>query len=299
MTRPLKALWYRIFRDHPYAYTGRVVVALCRSGYLRYVQQDLLENPRPKTLWRKLIKAGLTWRYFSQDEAILRATNREQFWAGRDGRAWHLMKTGTLSDAARGHDEFENFRAPIVAQLRNLLRSDHAYSVLCEIGTGNGLFVQYLSRAAGLESLRRFVGLDVNREQIAHNRAALATDRLSFECMDVGEWIDAEPRKGTVFLTHDTLHLFTPAEVQLTLGTMRRAARSAIVLSEPIDPRLPATVLSRPRGGIGIGFSHNYAAYLARSGYRIIAEDLEHDGTRIPVPAWHRLCAESTDATEQ
>jgi Methyltransferase domain len=282
----LKRLWYRVFRDHPYLYLGRLVLPLCSRAYLRRVQDDFLVHPQLQSLVRRIVEAGLSARYFAQDDAAIARANRASFWGGTAGRRWHQMKAEGLSDPQRLRWEFEEFRAPILRHLRSLAGSG-AYTTVCEIGTGNGLFLEYLSRFPGLDSLR-FVGIDLNREQIANNQAVLANDRLSFECVEAVEWIQRNRPEGTIFLTHDALHHFTSTELRRMLEAIARLKGAALVASEPVDRGLPADVLSKPRGGIGITFSHNYTAYLRDLGYTIVAVHETSAHPQLPVYD-HRL----------
>lgn len=267
-------MWYRWFPEHPYGYLGAVVIRLCPASYLKRAQEDFLLNPLAQSEWRKIVKAGLRRRYFAQDESDVAGTNRTHFWGSVAGRKWHQMKTAHLRDPEAFSQEFEQFRGPIVTHLRALVQADPSYTTLCEIGTGNGLFLQYLSHLDSLNALPHLVGLDLNDEQIEENRKMAAGSRVSFLRMEVRDWIDEEPRDGTIFLTHETLHNFTPAELERLLDSIRRIGRAAIILSEPIDVRLPADARSKPRGGIGISFSHNYARYLREHAYTIVSEEI-------------------------
>lgn len=290
----VKKLWYENFQDHPYSYLGRVAIPLCAPAYLRRVEEGFLLNPKGQSLWWKILKAGLRRRYFAQDEESIARASREQVWGSTVAHTWHEWRDRMMREtqgAEAFSPEFEQFCTPIVRQLRALIGARSEYTVLCDIGTGNGLLLRYLSRAPGFES-HRFVGIDVDAGQVEKNRVALGTARLTFDCMEVGEWIEVESRTGTIFLTNDTLHLFTPGELGEAFEAISRVESSAVMLSEPIDPRLPANVLSRPRGGIGIGFSHNYTAYLKRYGYTIVSREIVKEGPNVPVPAWCRVCAE-------
>jgi hypothetical protein len=267
-------MWYRWFSDHPYSYMGAVVIRLCPAPYLKRVQEDFLLNPLAQSEWQKIVKAGLRRRYFAQDESDVAGANRAHFWGGVAGRKWHQMKTAHLRDPEAFRQEFEQFRGPIATHLGALVQADPSYTTLCEIGTGNGLFLQYLSHLEALHAIPHLVGLDLNAEQIEENRKMAAGSRVSFLCVEVRDWISKERRDGTIFLTHETLHNFTPAELESLLDSIRRIGRAAIILSEPIDVRLPAAARSKPRGGIGISFSHNYARYLREREYTILSEEV-------------------------
>jgi trans-aconitate methyltransferase len=150
-----------------------------------------------------------------------------------------------------------------VAQLRALLARE-SYATVCEIGTGNGLFLEYLSRE--LTGVRRFVGIDLNCSQIERNREVYAGSRLEFECSEIATWMATGVTGPTIFLAAGTLECFTQPELVEFLGLVRRLQTgAAIALCEPVNIDLATTTASKARGSTM--YSHNYPHLLRSAGF--------------------------------
>ena len=66
--------------------------------------------------------------------------------------------------------------------LSELLSEDPQYDAICEIGTGNGMYLDYLAKE--LPKLKSFTGLDINGDQINekilfYNQVVVAATRSS------------------------------------------------------------------------------------------------------------------------
>ena len=111
-------------------------------------------------------------------------------------------------------------------------------------------------------------------------------------------WIAATGEDGTIFVAYDALHHHTSKELIALLEAIGRKHPAALVLSEPVDPRLTGGVTSKPRGGMSISWSHDYLAYLARCHYRIVCRR-EIPNVYPLVPAHnHQLIAALPDRAE-
>jgi Methyltransferase domain len=271
MKQQLRRLWFRVFSDHPLTYPGRVLVSLMPRGVLARYQSDFFTGQQSESLVGRIIRSELNRQYYAKSDSEQRRLNRERFWGGQAGAEWHEKQRERFT-ASGPSEDFLKFRRPLVQQIKELIAAAPRYELLCEIGTGNGLFLQYLSRE--LSGIKRFVGLDLNRDQIARNRQTYAGSALEFVAGEVEAWIRANVTVPTIFVAVGTLECFTEAELVDLLRKIHAARPGAAVgLCEPINIDLGSTTDSRPRGNTM--YSHNYPHLLRSSGYALFRQHVE------------------------
>ena len=278
MKHRLKQAWFSVFRDHPRAYVGRLLIALLPRRVLARFHEAFFSNQQSEGQIARTVRAGVNRAYYSQDEREQRRLNRERFWGGAAGAAWHEKQRQQHGGDAPS-DEFLRYRRPFVEQLKALLAADGRFATLCEIGTGNGLFLQYLSRE--LPQVQRFVGIDLNREQVARNREVFAGSALEFVGGEVDEWLASGIAGPTIFVAAGTLECFTQAEL-LDLLTKIQALRvpAAMALCEPVNIDLHSVTASAPRGNTM--YSHNYPHLLRSAGYTLFRQHVEPIDEAVP-----------------
>lgn len=274
----LKQAWFAVFSDHPLTYPGRALVAVMPRRTLARLQTDFFTGNQTEGLVARMIRAELNRQYYAKSEAEQRRINRERFWGGQAGAEWHETQRqrfagGTLSD------EFLRYRAPLVTQLKELTAADARYTTLCEIGTGNGLFLQHLSRE--LHGIQRFVGIDLNRDQIARNRETYAGSALEFVGGEVDDWLRTQATGPTIFIAAGTLECFTEPELVELLKKIRAlAVPAAVGLCEPVNIDITTATASAPRGNTM--YSHNYPHLLQAAGFTRFRQHVEPIDPAVP-----------------
>ena len=273
----IKNAWFAMFADHPLTYPGRVIVAMLPRRSLARFQADFFAKNQAEGLVARMIRAELNRQYYSQSDAERRRLNRERFWGGQAGAEWHETQRQRQSGGTLSAD-FLKYRLPLVEQLKALTAAGSRYTTLCEIGSGNGLFLQYLSRE--LPGIGRFVGLDLNRDQIARNRETYAGLGLEFAAGEVEEWL-TQVSAPTIFVAVGTLECFTEAELTDLLRRIRSLATpAAVALCEPINFDLSTATSSAPRGNTM--YSHNYPGLLRGTGYTVFRQHVEPIDPAVP-----------------
>jgi hypothetical protein len=268
LKRTVRQVWMKVFRHHPYEYLGRAwwlgpIVRLLPRSYVENVERGVFTGRGG--LMGAVIRGELERQYYASPDEEKKQRVRE-FWAGESGRAWHEAKQSLYTDSDRFEREYLPFRQDLVQALTVLTTSDSRFDTLCEIGTGNGMFLRYLSERLG--GVRRFVGIDLSREQIDANRRAYAGTKLEFEDAEALEWIDREAAPGTVFVACGTLECLTASELeQLLRRIASRATPGAFGIVEPISFDLDTATESRPRGAMM--FSHNYPRLFEACGFSV------------------------------
>ena len=104
-----------------------------------------------------IISVKLEQEYAGLEDKELRKTNRELFWGAGYGKSWHSTersKYKSLEEYSQT-ESFIKFRLPLV----NMVRGGKFTSV-CELGTGNGLFIKYMQ---GVFPQAELYGLDLAR----------------------------------------------------------------------------------------------------------------------------------------
>lgn len=139
----LRKIWYSFFTHHPYGYIGVFLVKIFpdRTSHAR----GTFYGGSNRSFLEKLIHCGLEKIYHSAPEEEQRRLNREQFWGAKAGKRWHALKRNVYSDDEMFIKEFLRFRGPLARQISELLSIDRRYRTICEVGTGNGMFLKYLS----------------------------------------------------------------------------------------------------------------------------------------------------------
>lgn len=277
MKQLLKRVWFGLFVDHPLTYPGRVLMALLPATTRERYQTAFFTGNQTEGLTGRMIRAELNRRFYALGESERRRLNRERFWGGKAGVEWHENERRRLAGGEQS-PEFLRYRTPVVAELKKL-QAGGRYETVCEIGTGNGLFLVHLSRE--LPGVRRFVGIDLNPDQIARNREIYAESPLEFASVEAEVWVAANLTAPTIFVTAGTLECFTEIELRELLERIARAGVPAVVaVCEPVNIDLASTIVSVPRGNTM--YSHNYPHLLQAAGFTIAATRLEPINPDIP-----------------
>lgn len=259
-----------LFSTHPYEYLARAawlgrLVRLLPQAYVGEIERGVFTG-RGGPLGA-IVRGELERKYYASPEPVQERRIRD-LWGGDAGRAWHAHTLARFSDPDRFAREFLPFRRALVDALADLVARDARYHTLCEIGTGNGMFLQHLS--AALPSLARFVGIDLNAAQIEANRVAYRGSGLAFWKAEALDWIDREASDGTVFVACGTLECLTPSELHALLRRVAARCRpGAFGIVEPVSFDLDREHASRPRGAMT--FNHNYPRVFQSCGFTILA----------------------------
>ena len=281
MRQLLKKVWYRFFRGQPLSYVGRILIHVTPSDYVESCRRHLLSRDGPTGLLATIIRSEINRQYYALNDKEKRRWNRDIFWGAATGKKWHEAQTRDCNDPHSIFPEsFLYFRRPLVAQLSDFLAKNEQYQVLCEIGTGNGLFLKYLS--SQYPSVERFIGFDLNKAQVEENmrfygrqtdrQTELSHSRLEFIHSEITDWIARNNcANGTIFVTCGTLEYFTQQELQDLLTLIRqKVSRAVFAICEPISFDIEKEQVSKPRGNTA--YSHNYPEIFRRCGWHIFRQ---------------------------
>lgn len=187
----------------------------------------------------------------------------KDFWKNQIDDAWY-KKT------EQSFDKSLAALLPVVDKLRQF-QKENTVEVVCEIGTGDGRFINYLSEV--LDQSKRFVGLDICENRINYNKRIY--DGVEFYGGDALEWITAQHLENTVYVTNGgVLEYFSPSSLDLLIQTIHKSQGCVALFYEPIsvDHDLSSDVLTDLTKAGEYSFSHNYPAVFKRHGFDIFFE---------------------------
>jgi hypothetical protein len=216
----------------------------------------------------RLMRPYFQKEYYAKADTELRKVNREQYWGSEAGKLWHEEIRRKYSSPEAFQNEFLKRRETLTNMLDSFVKQfPGKYNTLCEIGTGNGLYIQYLFHKCQ-SSFDKWVGIDLNAEQIGINKELFKEIPIEFISMEVNDWVLNNKNTAPVFLTAGTLEYFTETELEEFFNNVKNSFRNAaIALIEPISFDLDTEQHSKPRGSFM--FSHNYPWILQKLGYTI------------------------------
>ncbi len=271
------------WKDMARQWLGRICVPCLPESYVATVIDDYYIDQEPKSFFKRAIRDELTRRLYEGPEAEIRAVNRSSIWGGTAGVRWHEGGRQRYERDPRFLENYLKTRSHMLEQIAWLLAHFPFIKNVCEIGTGNGLLMEYL--AATLTQIERFQGIDLSAEQIARNQAAFGESKVEYLHVEATEYVLRHCRPGTLFVTCGTFECITQAEVEEILELTRRTVdRVAFAICDAISPDYDAEVEldSRPRGDLF--FSHNYRHLFEKYRYEICFNEVE-----FPKPIYKRL----------
>jgi hypothetical protein len=262
---------------------GRVFVPWLPRWCVERILADYYIDQEPASDFKRSVRDELTRKYYRRSDVERRADNRNLFWGGTAGVRWHEERRRKYVDRQRFQDEYLKSRRLILEQVEWMLEQFPFMNSLCEIGTGNGLMVEYL--ADRLTHIGRFHGIDLSAEQIRRNKAYYGNSKVEYLHVEAADYVVRHGRPGTMFLAFGTFECFTQAELEEFLALTRRTIRRvAFATCDAVDVSYNADVErdSWPRGNML--YSHNYRYLMEKHGFEICFCKLES-----PRPFYNRL----------
>jgi hypothetical protein len=186
----------------------------------------------------------------------------KQFWQNQIEDKW-------FDNTSQKFDESIPALEEPMKKLKQFLEQ-RTHTVLCEIGTGDGRFLDYLR--ARLSGVERFIGLDLSERRIVLNRTLY--DGLEFVAGDAREWVPSQDLKQSLFVTNGgVLEYFRPESLETFVRELARAGSSLALFYEPLvaDHDLDTELEAKLTTAGEYSFSHNYPALCRRAGMDIVS----------------------------
>ena len=245
---------------------GWLFYRLAPASYRAACMEDFFAGQGPSGWLAHLVRKEIVRRYHALPDREKRRVNREKFWGAKPALNWHEVKRELYSDPEKFGTDFLRFRAPLVAQIRELVKACPQIDTLCHVGTGHGILLEHLSTQ--VPGIRRFVGIDICAEQIRLTRERYRGTPLEFHHIEALDWLKGQAGKGIVLVAVGTLQYFTPEELRELLQAVKETARpGALAISETVSIRLMSATRSTPRGDIN--YSHPYSELFRQERYHL------------------------------
>ena len=228
------------------------------------------------------------------DKCLLAALVPKHEAAGTPERLMKLHRWLWASDAVTGfHDQaearFESWWIETHSRILGPVAGKVAacpgvYEELVEIGCGPGLVLADIARR--LPQVPRLIGIDLSVRQIEATRARQAggDPRLEFVAADAAEWIPANGKSGSIYVTSTgVLEYLSEADLRALLTTISRTLSPALfAISEPLGPDFDPETESRSRPyGPERSLAHPYPRVFTETGWRVLwRETATLDGVR-------------------
>jgi SAM-dependent methyltransferase len=261
--RPLRRVWYALFRHHPYYYLGALFwAAMGGEETERFQRVFELVRQAPLSLRAYSLRFYLDELYYGRysGSTILPEPNRLR-WSGPLAVAYHRE---TLQRYTQQPEEFERDYGTFLTRVQEALQ-EASFDYVVEIGCGNGLLIERLA-AHGPASGTTFVGLDISRETIAWTRERWPGSRVEYHCCDtLQEFLGLRRPPSVLVLANGTMQLFTENELLNCLRWLVAAIpRGGVVVKDFTYPDGRVELHSRRAGGFT--FFHNYEYLFAEAG---------------------------------
>jgi SAM-dependent methyltransferase len=219
-----------------------------------------------ETIWQRLTKAAVYRRaVLSSNQSELEELHR-RYWSSQEADRFFDQIRG------RGLEHLQSHHSEIIDWMRELMADrPNTFRQLCEIGSGNGRVLNYLSQV--FPDIETFTGIDVSIRQTARTQEQYRDSRLHFVADDGLNWLEAHATPGFLVSTHGgVLEYFTEPRVKRLFELIgSKAAPSAVAIVEPLDEdfSLAKELRSRPAGQ-ELTFSHNYPLLAWQAGLEVL-----------------------------
>ncbi|WP_434685719.1 methyltransferase domain-containing protein [Pseudanabaena minima] len=164
----------------------------------------------------------------------------------------------------------------IVQGLITLLEDKNIQTV-CEFGTGDGSWLNYLSQQWTV--VKKFIGIDISEHQVDDNNRKYS--HLTFVRSDLIEWTEKNATHNTLYHTcGGVLEYLSEDSVRRLIQILRNQAKDSIVFFiEPlygdydINKDIASEIIS-----FEYSYTHNYVHLLKSAGFEIISHDEKEVG---------------------
>jgi len=215
---------------------------------------------------QKLLVAGHLDRARQTGDWAALIPIQQRFWAGRGGKLFNSVQ----GVADRFQSWFLGPHQAVVEALALEIGDGQGWEQLVELGSGNGLALDFLSRR--FPALPRLTGVDLNAESAISNTARYGNPRLHFVAAEASAWVHGHALGRQVWFSNaGVLEYLSEAQV---LGIYRDIAAqpeaAVFALVEPLQQGHDLATETASRVNLlEHSHSHNHPALLQQAGWQI------------------------------
>lgn len=214
-----------------------------------------------KGFMNRMLTAALRFEFEnkSEEEQVKIA---EKLWSGSGGLEWFKDQESPSSRSINLKK-----RQIMVGQIKKLLASGD-FKTICEIGVGDGYFLDYLQKETRAEC---FIGIDINKQQIEKN--AEQYKALHFICGSLDtEEVKKISKGNIIFIASRTLTMLTQSNLEHVIMQIAQIPGSAVCIFEQSEIDMEKESCSRVRGVFF--YSHNYPYLFLKHGFKIFDKEI-------------------------
>ena len=211
----------------------------------------------------KCLRAGLARTALKEKGESGLVEYHNKLWLGEQGKVYHETQRHQFEEVFLKHFLF------VADQLEEWLSHHPEFDTVCEIGTGSGQLLDYLSRR--FPQLNHLIGIDLTAETIAENAKKYSDPRMEFVSADAKVWVADQARPNTIYISfRGVLEYFPQQELEQFFASIPHPA--LFIAIEPVarDHDLAHQADSIQFRG-DYTFSHNYPYLFAKAGYKVLS----------------------------
>lgn len=242
---------------------GRVLLALL-PGQAKAVLQH--GDPMDFTGLQRLLVAGHLHRARRSGDWAALTPIQQRFWAGRGGKLFNSVQ----GVADRFETWFLGPHQAVVEALAPEIGDGKGWQQLVELGSGNGLALDFLSRR--FPGLPLLTGVDLNAESAVSNTARYGNPRLRFVAGEASAWVQQNTSGRQVWFSNaGVLEYLSEAQVLGIYKNISQQPQSAVfALVEPLQPGHDLATETASRVNLlEHSHSHNHPALFRQAGWQI------------------------------
>lgn len=236
---------------------------------LNNLQETAVKN-RKLSLNEKIdsvCKFYLSSKYYSLKEMERKRFLANYIWGANPGREWHWA----IEAFYTSHDKFAKRRESLINGILSLKADE--YDTVVEIGTGNGWFLNMLSKR--IDRNINFIGLDLNGQIIEKVKHRYKDNKnLDFKCADIQSFTRDNSIAGKILVTCAVLEYFSFEELTSFCRLLKKTPPCYLAILERVRIDHGNKESSVPIGDFS--YSHDYKTIFGRLG---IEEFYSHKGT--------------------
>ena len=257
----IKNTYYRFLREHPFFYIGKFILLFKNKNYLlnEYGPKKLKSND--KSFLGECIRRVFNFYYYNKmNDEERNEYNLKHIWGSENGDQWHKMSFERSKNS--GFKDIED-RKSLIDCLNSIVDEQNKFDCI-EIGVGNGLFLEYLSKNTNFIS---YTGLDISSSIIDFSKKRYKENKkLNFFNKDPYTYIEnLNVTQNIVIISCATLQCFMENDLVRLFKVCKKFNKIYFAIFEPINIDLSKVFKSEPRKNVA--FSHNYPYLFKNNGY--------------------------------
>jgi len=180
---------------------------------------------------------------------------------GGEAYEWHLSK---LEEYKKDFDnKFLKYKINLINELKKI---DIKNFNIVEIGCGNGVFLEYLSK--NIEA-NRYIGFDISKEVIEFDRRYYKNNFLEFYNIDIYDFIKLNMCNNTVFIASGVLMYFTQEFLENLIRDLKNENKNIIfalneIVTKDFDKQNESVSNAR------FAYNHNYKYLFEKYDWKIV-----------------------------